>query len=69
MTTSSHLHNHALAKLDTQAAASQQKLSATLVSSIREWAQCSLTMTAIRQLVQLEVGVSFLTVETKKVRR
>ena len=70
VTTSSHLHNHALAGPDTQAAASQQELSAALISSLQEWAQCGLTMTAIRQFVQLEVGVSFLTMETKKkVRR
>ena len=70
VTTSSHLHNHSLAGPDTQAAASQQELSATLVSSIQEWAQCSLTMTAIRQLVQRELSVPFLTMETKsKVRR
>ena len=66
VTTSSHMHNHALAKLDTQAVASQQELSAALISSIQEWAQCGLAMTAMRQLVQLELGVPFLTSDTKK---
>ena len=66
MTTSSHLHNHALAGADTQAVARQQELSAALVSSIQEWAQCGLATTAIRQLVQLELGVPFLCSDIKK---
>jgi hypothetical protein len=66
VTTSSHLHNHALAALDTQAVSSQQELSAALVNSVQEWAQCGLATTAIRQLVQLELGVPFLTSDTKK---
>jgi hypothetical protein len=66
VTTSSHLHNHALAGADTQAVARQQELSTALVSSIHEWAQCGLATTAIRQLVQLELGVPFLSSHTKK---
>jgi hypothetical protein len=66
VTTSSHLHNHALADADTQAIVVQQELSSTLIQSIREWAQCGLATTAIRQLVQLELGVPFLTSDTKK---
>ena len=66
VTTSSHLHNHALAGLDAQAVTVQQELSTALVSSIQEWAQCGLATTAIRQLVQLELKVPFLTAGTKK---
>jgi hypothetical protein len=66
VTTSSHLHNHALAALATQGVLSQQELSTALVSSIHEWAQCGLATTAIRQLVQLELGVPFLSSHTKK---
>ena len=66
VTTSSHLHNHALAGPDTQATAVQQELSAALTESIQEWAQCGLATTAIRQLVQLELGLPFLTNATKK---
>ena len=66
MTTSSHLHNHALAGLETQAIAVQQELSAALIESIQGWARCGLATTAIRQLVQLELGVLFLTSNTKK---
>ena len=64
--TSSHLHNHALAGADTQARVVQQELSPALLQSIQEWAQCGLATTAIRQLVQLELGVAFLTSDTKK---
>ena len=66
VTTSSHLHNHALASPDTQARVVQQELSAALVSSIQGWTQCGLATTAIRQLVQLELGVPFLCSDTKK---
>ena len=66
MTTSSHLHNHALAGADTQARVVQQELNPALLQSIQEWAQCGLATTAIRQLVQLELGVPFLTNYTKK---
>ena len=66
VTTSSHLHNHALAGLDAQAVTRQQQLSIALVSSIQEWAQCSLATTAMRQLVQLELNVPSLTADTKK---
>ena len=66
MTTSSHLHNHALAGADTQAIVVQQELSAALVSSIQGWARCGLATTAIRQLVQLDLGVPFLSSHTKK---
>jgi hypothetical protein len=66
VTTSSHLHNHALADADTQAIVVQQELSAALVQSIQQWAQCGLATTAIRQLVQLDLGVPFLTSDTKK---
>jgi len=66
VTTSSHLHNHALAGADTQAIVVQQELSAALIQSIQGWAQCGLATTAIRQLVQLELGVPFLCSDTKK---
>ena len=66
MTTSSHLHNHAMAGADTQATAVQLELSPALLQSIQDWARCGLATTAIRQLVQLELGVPFLTSNTKK---
>jgi hypothetical protein len=66
VTTSSHSHNHALSGPDTQATAVQQELSAALTESIQEWARCGLATTAIRQLVQLELSVPFLTNDTKK---
>ena len=66
VTTSSHLHNHALASASTQAIGVQQELSPALLQSIQEWAKCDLATTAIRQLVQLELGVPFLTSDTKK---
>jgi len=66
VTTSSHLHNHGLASPDTQAIVVQQELSVALLHSIQEWAQCGLVMTAIRQLVQLELGVPFLSGDNKK---
>ena len=66
VTTSSHLHNHALASPDTQAIVVQQELSVALLHSIQEWAQCGLATTAIRQLVQLELGVPFLSSDTRK---
>ena len=66
VTTSSHLHNHTLAGADTQARVVQQELSPALLQSIQEWARCGLATTAIRQLVQLELGVPFLTSDTKK---
>ena len=66
MTTSRDLHNHAMAGADTQATAVEQELSPALLQSIQEWARCGLATTAIRQLVQLELGVPFLTSDTKK---
>ena len=66
MTSSSHLHNHGVAGPDAQAAAVQQELSAALVSNIMQWAHCGLAMAAVRQLVQLELGVPFLTAGMKK---
>ena len=66
VTTSSHLHNHALVGADIQAIVVQQKLSAALIQSIQQWAECGLATTAIRQLVQLELGVAFLTSDTRK---
>ena len=66
VTTSSHQHNHALAGADTQARVLQQEFSAALIERIQEWAQCGLATTAIRQLVQLELGVAFLCSDTKK---
>ena len=66
MTTSSHLHNHFLIGADTQATAVQLELSPALLQSIQDWARCGLATTAIRQLVQLELGVPFLTSNTKK---
>ena len=66
MTTSSHLHNHALADADIQAIVVQQELSAALIQSIQQWAECGLATTAIQQLVQLELGVAFLTSDTKE---
>ena len=66
MTTSSHLHNHGLVGSDIQAIGVQQELSAALIQSVQQWAKCGLATTAIRQLVQLELGVPFLTSDTKK---
>ena len=66
MTTSSHLHNHALASPDTLASLVQQELNPALIQSIQKWAQCCLATTAIRQLVQLELGVLFLTSDTRE---
>ena len=44
----------------------QQELSTAPVSNIQEWAQCGLATTAIRQLVQLELKVPFLTADTRE---
>ena len=60
------MHNHSLIGADTQATAVQQELSPALLQSIQDWARCGLVTTAIRQLVQLEQGVPFLTSDTKK---
>ena len=55
--------------MDLQAVAVQQELSPALISNIAEWAQCGLAMTAVRQLVQLELDTPFLTASMKmKVR-
>jgi hypothetical protein len=66
VTTSSHLHNHALAGHSAQAPAVTQQFNSELISSIERWAQCGLATKVIRQLVQLELGVPFLTAEAKK---
>jgi hypothetical protein len=66
VTTSSHLHNHTLAGHSAQASVVTQQFDGELISSIERWAQCGLATKVIRQLVQLELSVPFLTVEAKK---
>ena len=66
VTTSSHLHNHVMAGPNAQVSAVTQQLDGELISSIERWAQCGLATKVIRQLVQLELSVPFLTAEAKK---